>query len=181
MAVMEEYETLMPITTDVQKQQVHRQTLFLVLTVARLPTDHDSAYDQILVIPTIPNIDELSSCLLPLVTPPSHKVVSSPNIDSSALASQTIEKRAYPSMETRRGGHLGKPQCKCSYCHKSGHTRDSLYPFVMIENIMPTRKPVWHGDLLEWDIDSLFGFMRAYVVCYVLICMVHHPIMILLF
>lgn len=42
---------------------------------------------------------------------------------------------------------------------------NSLYPFVMMENIMPTGKPVWHGDLRERDIDSLFGFIRAYVVC----------------
>uniref|UniRef100_A0A0V0I2B6 Putative ovule protein n=1 Tax=Solanum chacoense TaxID=4108 RepID=A0A0V0I2B6_SOLCH len=53
-AVMEEFETLMPVTTDVQKQQEHRQTLFLVLTLAGLPTDHDSVRDQILASPTIP-------------------------------------------------------------------------------------------------------------------------------
>ncbi|XP_055814596.1 DNA polymerase-like [Solanum dulcamara] len=42
---------------------------------------------------------------------------------------------------------------------------NSLYPFVMKENIMPTGRPVWHGDLRERDIDSLFGFIRAYVIC----------------
>ena len=43
---MEEFETLMSVTTDVQ-QQPHRQTLFLVLTLDGLPTDHDSMRDQI--------------------------------------------------------------------------------------------------------------------------------------
>lgn len=41
-AVMEEFDTLMPVTTDVEKQQEHRQTLFLVLTLAGLPPDNDS-------------------------------------------------------------------------------------------------------------------------------------------
>ncbi|XP_015161859.1 uncharacterized protein [Solanum tuberosum] len=124
-AVTEEFDTLMPVTTNVEKQQEHRQTLFLVLTLAGLPPDHDSVRDQILASPTIPTIDELFSRLLRVAAPPSHKVVSSPTIDSSTLASQTIEKRAYQSMENQRGGgHLGKPRSKCSYCHKSGHTRD---------------------------------------------------------
>ncbi|KAH0664854.1 hypothetical protein KY285_026060 [Solanum tuberosum] len=102
--VMEEFETLMPVTTDVQKQQEHRQTLFLVLTLAGLPTDHDSVRDQILASLTIPTVDELFSRPLRLAPPLIHKVVSSPTIDSSALASQTIEKRAYPSIgeSTRR-------------------------------------------------------------------------------
>ena len=41
-SVMEEFDTLMPVTTDVEKQQEHRQTLFLVLTLAGLPPDNDS-------------------------------------------------------------------------------------------------------------------------------------------
>ena len=40
-AVLEEFETLMPITTNVEKQQEQRQTLFLVLTLVGLPTDHN--------------------------------------------------------------------------------------------------------------------------------------------
>ena len=124
-AIMEEFEMLMSITTNIEKQQEHRQTLCLVLTLAGLSIDHDSVSDQILASPTIPTVDELFSRLLRLAAPPSHKVVSSPTFDSSALASQTIEKRVYQSMENRRGGgRLGKPRSKCSYCHKSGHTRD---------------------------------------------------------
>lgn len=42
---------------------------------------------------------------------------------------------------------------------------NSLYPFAMIENIMPTGKPVWRGDLREREIDSLFGVIWAYIVC----------------
>lgn len=109
-AIMEKFKILMLITTDVQKQQAHRQTLFLLLSLAGLPIDHDSVPDQILASPVIPTVDELFSRLLSLAASPSHKVVSSPTIDSSALASQTIEKQAYPSKETRRGGgRLEKP------------------------------------------------------------------------
>lgn len=39
---MEEFETLMLITINVEKQQDHGQTLFLVLTLAGHPTDHNS-------------------------------------------------------------------------------------------------------------------------------------------
>ena len=38
---MEEFDTLMPVTTDVKKQE-HRQTLLLVLTLAGLPPDNNS-------------------------------------------------------------------------------------------------------------------------------------------
>jgi len=81
--------------------------------------------DQILASPTVPTIDELFSRLLHLVVPPSHKVVSSPTVDSSILASQTIEKQTYKSMDNWRGGRFGKP--RSSYCHKIGHTRDICY------------------------------------------------------
>ena len=40
-AVIKEFETLMPITTNVEKQQEQRQTFFLVLTLVGLPTDHN--------------------------------------------------------------------------------------------------------------------------------------------
>ena len=89
-AVMEEFDTLMPVTTDVKKQE-HRQTLLLVLTLAGLPPDNDSVRDQILASPTIPTIDELFSGLLRLAAHPNHKVLSSPIVDSSILASQTFE------------------------------------------------------------------------------------------
>ncbi|KAK4354153.1 hypothetical protein RND71_026347 [Anisodus tanguticus] len=45
------------------------------------------------------------------------------------------------------------------------HDVNSLYPFVMKENIMPIGRPVWNSDLRERDIDSIFDFIRAYVVC----------------
>lgn len=98
--------------------------MFLVLTLAGLPTDHNSVREQILASPTVPSIDELFSRLLRLAAPPSHKEVSSPIVDSSILSSQTTEKRTYHSMENRRGGRrFGKPRSKCSHCHKPGHTR----------------------------------------------------------
>ena len=76
-AVMEEFDTSMPVTADVEKQQEHRQ-MFLVLTLTRLSTDHDAVRDQILASPTVPTIDELFSRLLRFAAPPSHKVILSP-------------------------------------------------------------------------------------------------------
>ena len=42
---------------------------------------------------------------------------------------------------------------------------NSLYPFVMKEFPMPGGVPVWHNNLVNKDLDSLFGFIEAYVVC----------------
>lgn len=42
---------------------------------------------------------------------------------------------------------------------------NSLYPFVMKEYPMPGGVPVWHGNLNGKDLDSIFGFIEAYVVC----------------
>lgn len=42
---------------------------------------------------------------------------------------------------------------------------NSLYPFVMKEFPMPGGVPVWHGILEGKDLDSMFGFIEAYVVC----------------
>lgn len=42
---------------------------------------------------------------------------------------------------------------------------NSLYPFVMKEFPMPGGVPVWHGNLEGMDLDSIFGFIEAYVVC----------------
>ena len=42
---------------------------------------------------------------------------------------------------------------------------NSLYPFVMKEFAMPGGKPVWHNNLVNKDLDSLFGFIEAYVEC----------------
>jgi len=42
---------------------------------------------------------------------------------------------------------------------------NSLYPFVMKEFPMPGGVPVWHRNLEGKDLDSMFGFIEAYVVC----------------
>ena len=127
-AVMEEFETLMPVSASVSKQQEQRQKMFLVLTLAGLPHDLDSVRDQILASPTVPTVDELFSRLLRLAAAPSHPVISSQILDSSVLASQTVDVRASQAMENRRGGgHFGRSKPKCSYCHKLGHTREMCY------------------------------------------------------
>nr|YP_010352581.1 hypothetical protein MFQ53_mgp44 [Bidens parviflora]UIR98934.1 hypothetical protein [Bidens parviflora] len=42
---------------------------------------------------------------------------------------------------------------------------NSLYPFIMKEYQMPGGEPVWYGNLKDKDLDSLYGFIEAYVVC----------------
>ncbi|KAJ8425849.1 LOW QUALITY PROTEIN: hypothetical protein Cgig2_000481 [Carnegiea gigantea] len=42
---------------------------------------------------------------------------------------------------------------------------NSLYPFVMKEFPMPGGVLVWHRNLEDKDLNSLFGFIEAYVVC----------------
>lgn len=41
----------------------------------------------------------------------------------------------------------------------------SLYPLVMKEFPMPGGVPVWHGKMVGKDLDSIFGFIEAYVEC----------------
>ncbi|XP_027177654.1 uncharacterized protein LOC113776793 [Coffea eugenioides] len=42
---------------------------------------------------------------------------------------------------------------------------NSLYPFVMKEFPMPGGVPVWHSDIDSMELDSMFGFIQAYVEC----------------
>lgn len=42
---------------------------------------------------------------------------------------------------------------------------NSLYPFVMKEFPMPGGVPVWHRNLEDKELDSMLGFIEAYVVC----------------
>lgn len=42
---------------------------------------------------------------------------------------------------------------------------NSLYPFVMKEFHMPGGVPVWRNNLENVELDSLFGFIEAYVDC----------------
>nr|XP_016475025.1 PREDICTED: uncharacterized protein LOC107796737 [Nicotiana tabacum] len=126
--VMEEFETLMPVSASIEKQQEQRHKMFLVLTLAGLPNDLDSVRDQILASPTVPTVDELFSRLLRLAAAPSHPVSSSLTLDSSVLVSQSVDNRASQTMENRReGGRFGRSRPKCSYCHKLGNTREVCY------------------------------------------------------
>nr|CAD1835852.1 unnamed protein product [Ananas comosus var. bracteatus] len=42
---------------------------------------------------------------------------------------------------------------------------NSLYPYIMKSYPMPCGVPVWHNNLECQDLDNLFGFIEAYVVC----------------
>lgn len=42
---------------------------------------------------------------------------------------------------------------------------NSLYPFIMKESPMPVGKPVWYSSLEDMELDSMFGFIEAYVEC----------------
>lgn len=42
---------------------------------------------------------------------------------------------------------------------------NSLYPYIMKEYPMPCGIPVWKNNLESVELDSLFGFIEAYVVC----------------
>lgn len=61
------------------------------------------------------------------------------------------------------GGHVDvyKP------CGLNLHYYDvnSLYPYVMQKYPMPSGVPVWHNSFKGCDLDNLFGFVEAYVVC----------------
>lgn len=74
-----------------------------------------------------------------------------------SLNEDTFIRRAY------YGGHADvyKPLGENLYYYDV----NSLYPYVMKIFPMPGGKPVWHGSLEGKDLDSLFGFIEAYVVC----------------
>ena len=42
---------------------------------------------------------------------------------------------------------------------------NSLYPYIMKTFPMPGGKPVWRGNLEGQDIDSLYGYFEAHIVC----------------
>lgn len=42
---------------------------------------------------------------------------------------------------------------------------NSLYPYVMQKYPMPCGKPKWYSNLEDQDLDSMLGFIEAYVVC----------------
>lgn len=42
---------------------------------------------------------------------------------------------------------------------------NSLYPYIMQTYPMPSGTPEWKSDLKEVELDDLFGFIEAYVVC----------------
>lgn len=67
----------------------------------------------------------------------------------------------------RKGYFGGRAE---AYMPKGSHLYyydvNSLYPYIMKEHDMPGGKPVWHGEFpSDVDLDSLYGFIEAYVEC----------------
>lgn len=54
-----------------------------------------------------------------------------------------------------------------------GHA-DTYKPYVMKTFAMPGGKPVWHGNLEGLELDDMFGFIEAYVVCPTTITLLAH-------
>jgi len=77
--------------------------MFLVVTLAGLPSDLDSMRDQILASSTDLVMDDLFARLLRLAAPPMSSSHLVPPADSSVLASQT----AFQT-RNRHGGRHGK-------------------------------------------------------------------------
>jgi len=42
---------------------------------------------------------------------------------------------------------------------------NSLYPYVMKDSPMPIGPAKWNGNLVHHELESLYGFMEAYVKC----------------
>lgn len=42
---------------------------------------------------------------------------------------------------------------------------NSLYPYIMKSFEMPGGEPVWHGNLEKKELDSMCGFIEAYIEC----------------
>ncbi|XP_073313494.1 DNA polymerase-like [Primulina huaijiensis] len=61
------------------------------------------------------------------------------------------------------GGHVDvyKPYGENLYYYDV----NSLYPYIMKSYPMPCGVPVWRNNLESVELDSLFGFIEAYVVC----------------
>lgn len=63
----------------------------------------------------------------------------------------------------KRGGHsdVYEPRIENGYYYDV----NSLYPYAMKKFPMPIGKPWWEFDLKKRNLDELFGFVYAFVVC----------------
>lgn len=76
----------------------------------------------------------------------------------------------YPNLNQdtfiRRGYYGGHVDVYMPYGEDLYHYDvNSLYPYIMKEAPMPSGEPVWHSNLEERDLEDLYGFVEAYIVC----------------
>ena len=86
-ASLKEFLTLMPLTSDVEAQQMQIDKFFMVLTLIGLHPDLETVRDQILGSPSISSLDDVFTRLLCISS--TQTLSSDSTSDSSVLVSQT--------------------------------------------------------------------------------------------
>ncbi|XP_057999126.1 uncharacterized protein LOC131177958 [Hevea brasiliensis] len=109
----DEFNSLMPFIDSVTKMQ--RDKFFIVLALIGLRSNLDSVRDQILISPVIPTFEDVSAKLLCISLSQNNPTES----ESSVLAVRNDNQKG-------TGGYRKSKVKKsyCTYCDKSGHTRD---------------------------------------------------------
>ena len=112
----DEFDSLMPITNNVDEMLKQRDRLFMVFTLTGLQPELSAVKDQILASPTIPSLDEVVARLMRISG--GNEVIQS---ESSLLAVQKNH---------QLGDHRkwrGKSSKHCTHCNKDGHTRNTCW------------------------------------------------------
>ena len=118
-SLKEEFLTLMPLTSDVEAQQMQIDKFFMVLTLIGLRPDLETVRDQILDSPSVPSLDDVFARLLRISS--TQTLPSDSPSNSSMLVYHT-------NLRGGRSGNRSRGQRPhCTYCNKFGHTRDRCY------------------------------------------------------
>ncbi|KAG8642840.1 hypothetical protein MANES_12G129950v8 [Manihot esculenta] len=112
----DEFNSLMPLTNDVDAHEGQRDKFFMVLALIGLRYDFCSVKDQILTGSVIPTLEDVSARLLRISLSKSDAT----DMESSVLAVQ--------GNQGQGGNRKGKgKKFHCTYCDKKGHTRDACW------------------------------------------------------